>query len=101
MDGAINNATFRSILFGSSFVSWDPIVVTLYATTLSVKALIQLNAHLTQVSRHERRNINLAISPTIVPATFLSFFLVLLLLALTTFLLLPLLLLLSVLLYPL
>jgi len=99
MDGEINNATFRSILFGSSSVLWNPIIVILYATTLSVEALIQLDAHLTQISRHERGNINSAISSTIVPATFLSFFLVLLLLALTTFLPLPLLLLLSVLLY--
>ena len=64
MNRTISDATFRSILLSSLSVLLDPIITMLYATTLSMDILIQLNMHWTQVSRYERKNMNLATFPT-------------------------------------
>lgn len=66
--GTISNVTFRSILLGSLSALLDSIVIMLYATTLSIDVLIQLNVHWTQVSRCERKNVNSATSPTMLQA---------------------------------
>ena len=69
MNRTISDATFRSILLGSLSVLLDPIITMLYTTTLSMDIFIQLNMHWTQVSRCERKNVNLATFPTMLQAS--------------------------------
>ena len=62
--GSISDASFCTIILGSLPVSWDSIVTTLYTTISSVDALIQLDAHWSWISRHDRKGFNSLTSPT-------------------------------------
>jgi len=56
--GSISNASFCTIILGSLPASWDSIVTTLYTTTSSADALIQLDVHWSQISSHDQKGLN-------------------------------------------
>ena len=64
MGGSISDASFHTIILGSLPASWDSIVATLYTTTSSVDALIQLDAHWSWISSRDRKGFNSLTSPT-------------------------------------
>jgi len=69
MGGSISDASFHTIILGSLPASWDAIVATLYTTTSSVDALIQLDAHWSRISSHDRKRLNSSTSPTALQAS--------------------------------
>ena len=56
--GSISNASFCTIILGSLPASWDSIVTTLYTTTSSADALIQLDVHWSQISSRDQKGLN-------------------------------------------